>query len=413
MLLKKVKIPTIRDRKLTERYFASMKPYKALNEKTFYALMALICLPIIVSFLSRYKDPSNNDFEAFYLCASRWLQGDPIYLSSDAFPFKYPPITILFFSPLALVSIDHARWVLGLINLSACLSIPWALHYVFNNEFIPKNSKQREVFLLTSFAGLMASLRFIDNEFHSKNINQLTYALIVWSLVLLKNPRNIFREFSGIFLFMFGGIFKLTPLLGLAPQSLNFKNKRYWLLIIAALFIALIPNPFLWKNWLEQIKSTTGYFPFSDRSIYFQGFFAMGSHFMSLASRSNISMLLALPFIGLLLMISFKTLQSTKLDSQKITLSLLWILLSLLMNPLPWQHIYGFFWILLPALFYCDKKSQYTKHIWALCLFLALSPRSIVGAKAAYWLEVNQSIALIAILSILLGSKIILTTKEK
>jgi uncharacterized membrane protein len=413
MLLKKVKIPSIRDRKLTERYFASMKTYKALNEKTFYALMALISLPIIVSFLSRYKDPSSNDFEAFYLCASRWLQGDPIYISSDAFPFKYPPITIIFFSPLALFSIDHARWILGLINLAACLSIPWALYYVFHNEFIPKNPKQRRLFLLTSFAGLIASLRFIDNEFHSKNINQLTYALIVWSLVLLKNPKNIFREFFGIFLFMFGGIFKLTPLLGLTPQTLNFKNKRYWLLFAGALFAAPIPNPLLWKSWLEQIKNTTGFFPFSDRSIYFQGFFAMGSHFLGLPSRSKLSLLLALPFVGHLLIRTFKVLQFKKHPNSILTLSLVWILLSLLINPLPWQHIYGFFWIILPALFYCDLKSQYTKRIWALCLFLALSPRSIIGTNAAYWLEVNQSIALLALLTIMLASKIILATNDE
>lgn len=366
-----------------ERFFKS--PFR------FYLSISLLFLIPIISFVTRYHNPSDNDFEAFYLCATRWLNSQSVYQSQDAFPFKYPPLTILFFFPLSFFSQAPARLFLGLLNLIASLSIPFVLHRIFCTRFLPNQSYHRKTFFLATLLALMASLRFIDNEFHSKNINQLTYAFLVWGLYFARKNKKIF-QFMGHFLFLFGALFKLTPLLAYIVYLKNKSWQKLWPYIILLPILIFVPHPLLWKQWLQQIHSTTGVFPISNLSIYFQGFFPIGTRYFSLNSRSLYSLVIALPFLITLFIMTLKNISLESENKNHAACTLTWVLFSLLLNPLPWQHIFGFIWVIIPIAFYFANAKE-KKIVIALALFFALTPKSIVGTPISTWLEVNQFIA--------------------
>ncbi len=352
-----------------------------MRKRLQYLILALGALAIVASCFVHQAKGNGLDFAAYYKAAQRALEGESFYVDEASYAFKYAPVTISYFIPFGLLPYSTARWSYAFLHTIAALLIPWLLL-----RLIPKNV---EPFWGLFFA-LLASFRFIDGEFRDSNVGLFVALSLLLGTLLLRNAR--FKSFGPVVIAL-GAVVKVHSLLGaLAFEARNDPPTRR-ALFLSGFILFLIPSPLLWISWWEQMRATAVYTTFSPANFTLQGFYPFSAYFLGLNPLSHICLLTALPF-GLL---AWKLLPRFSLDSAAkdlvrffLTLGS-WVLLGLMSSPLPWQHTYSFIWAVFPLAYWTAKPKR--KLVLAgIALFLAITPRDIIGNVAFSWLESRQSV---------------------
>jgi len=353
----------------------------------------------------RVLNPLNNDFEAFFNASAYFLDGDSFYVSDVKRPFKYPPATMLLLAPLSLLEGSVARVLFLFTDILACfLNIALTWYLFFGNFSFLKKSRDRSLFYYANAIAIFSSLRFIDNEFHSKNINQITFSFILLGLGLLLHKRRIFL---GLLSLSFGSIFKLTPFLAFWCFLKRPFGRNLLKIALALSPFLLFPSPRLWLLWVQQMKNTTGDFSI-DSANFFQGFFSLSALLTQSTERSYLAVLMAAPF----LLLAFKSAKRISIEDafdcslrekQGFAISFLsLVLLSITLNPLAWHHLYGFLLIFISGFTYWNHGKVPT-FISIPCLLIAILSRGVAGQAVSTFFENHQGV-LICTLVILTGT---------
>jgi len=171
-----------------------------------------------------------RDFGAYYAAAQRMLSFSNIYFGSDSYPYKYAPVTTLLFIPLLVFPQQFAFYIFTGMIFLAMASIPILVFKLVSFDVSLKISENQKVWAL--FFGLMASLRFLDNEFHSSQVNVISHVFLWLSLLMfLKNKEKWSPFFWG-----FGSCFKFHP----AISSLILLNQKNYRRFLALSIVSLI-----------------------------------------------------------------------------------------------------------------------------------------------------------------------------
>lgn len=353
------------------------------------------CAAILVSGASRFQNPESNDFEAFYEASNHFLNMETPYLSWVERPYKYPPVATILISPLALMEGSVARRLLLALDILATFFNIFLCWRLFQGTWRPRTREMWMHFSRANCFAILCSLRFLDNEFHSKNLNQISYTLILLGLFLVRKFRY---PLWGLLLSGWGSFIKLTPLMAFWTYVGLPLKQHLSKVVLALLLLMFLPWPTMWIDWIQQMRTTTGAFPLDD-TLFFQGFFPFVAHFLNVSSRSSTTLLFALPLIVYTLWklprFDVNTLSACSSASWKdfLIAQFLLILFSLTLNPLPWQHLYGFLLIFVASACYARQHGPGPLTI-AACLILGLSSRGIAGETISVLFEKHQGIFL-------------------
>lgn len=184
------------------------------------------------------------DFPCYYLAGKRFFNLENLYVVQDQWPYKYPPIVALFFSPLSIFPYKMAMFLFYTISFSSMLMSYYLLEKIFEQceLTIEKNIKYITFVLL---------FRFHLYDYANLQINHLT-VLILLAAYFFKD-----RKYLSPILFSIGGIFKMIPL-AIAGLFFIKKEFRYFLYsLLSILALALLPAAFygvtgallLYKNY--------------------------------------------------------------------------------------------------------------------------------------------------------------------
>jgi len=358
----------------------------------------LLAALIAFSIVRRQWDSDGHDFQAFHSAATRWVHGENPYVATDAYPYKYAPPVLLVFAPFGLMDLSSAQRLYSLVTLLAVLAVPF-----FSLRILRRDAGLSPIqglrWLGAGGLGMLASLRFLDNEFHSVNANVLALALMLagYSALVTTAPRAL-----GALGVTIGSFFKFHPFfaLGLFLNPRSWKSVVFW---IAAIFlVALLPDPRLWLELTRQLRETRLDFLIDGRSNPMQGFYPLGVLAFGWARDSLAPALLFAPLAlaALVLAPKFDLWRPGERPSDRpaafLLASLSLLTLAATISPLPWHHTYVLFWAAVPVSWICASRGE-RPYLLILVAILALTPRGIAGRSLADALERSQIVLWVAL----------------
>jgi hypothetical protein len=356
-----------------------------------------IALALLVAYAAARRQlvGDAHDFLAFHTAAARLIAGENPYVASDAYPYKYAPSVLAVFVPFGLTSLEVARKLYLLLTIVATLAVPALVARILRGERSLARELEGPRLLGATALGLVASLRFLDNEYHSVNANVLALAILLSGYALLVTASRR----SGSLAVAFGSLFKFHPFLALGVFLRSWRSVLF--LVAAAGLVACIPDPRLWPELLRQLRETGSDFQITGLSHPMQGLYPLGVLAFGWERTSLAPFLLFLPvaLAALALVPKFDLFLKGERPVDKpaafLLSSLSLLLLAATVSPLPWQHTYVIFWAAVPAAWICGSRAE-RRWILAISLALAISPRGIVGAKLSNTLEYGQIVLWLA-----------------
>lgn len=324
-----------------------------------------------------------RDFNAYYKAGERLLQGTPFYVDELDYAFKYAPITVLPFGVVALLPHSVARWLYCLLHWAIACAIPWLLWGLLRGRADPN------VFWTGVAVAFLGSARFVDGEFRDSNFGLFVTIGLILSAYLAQLPRGGFLSPLAMALSACAKVHSLVCL-----AVLRWSDRRTLrALLVAGAVLLLVPNPWLWPKWWEQMQVSAKYQFVTAQGFTLQGFFPFASAFLGWESRSLVALLLALPFgLWAFWRLPRFTLEASRREPAALFFAAaLWVLWALMSSPLPWQHTYSTLWAVLPTAWALATKGE-RRAIFGLAAFLGLSPRDLVGNAVFAFLESHQSV---------------------
>ncbi len=358
--------------------------------------MALCIAAALTSAVSMRLAIPRNDFYCYYRAAQRFLSHVAVYQNEVDLPYKYPPVTILYWLWLPLFSVPVARTIFVTLHFIALLLIPYLIALVAGRDIRKRRSPGfSEQVLAGTMLGFMASLRFLENEFRSGQIGAVIYCLIYLGVYLLTTSHlsRYWRIGLGVGVLTLGAILKVHALI----IFFLFLKRQPWRNTLIALgvvaLLVCLPEPGLWADWIRQIKETTPYAAIIKGQYVAQGIYPFAVYYFGAKSDSLWPMLGILPFLG----IAVFALPRFRLDELEqnpmafLTSVSALLLLGVMASPLPWVHTYSvMLGIVLTAYLNSEGKERWL--LLAAVAFLALSPSGIIGTTVARYLESRQSL---------------------
>jgi len=362
------------------------------------ALLTLVTGFFIITLacsVSRYFEFARNDFFAYYKAAQRFLDGVSPYQDEVDLPFKYAPITVLYFVPFAFFSHSVARWIFLFVHFIGIVLLPIITVRVVQQDPTSKltglNDNRVLIGTLLAFA---ASLRFMEIEFRAGQVGILMcLAIFLGSLFLCHQRLGLLtRIVLGLGLLTLGAITKIHGLLvlGLFFRTQLQKSVVTSLLVVGAILI--LPKPQMWLDWLNQVKATTPYCPFEGGQYVAQGIFGFTSAFLGIDNASRAPMLLIIPYLLLFFFVCprfrFEELPNNAMAFLLAVCAMQ--LLGVIASPLPWTHSYSVLFGIVLASWLCANFRE-SLILMVMVLFFALTPSGFMG-EFARTLERGQSI---------------------
>lgn len=128
-----------------------------------------------------------GDFEHFYLAAHALRDGVELYLAGVG-GYIYPPLIALLFTPLTLVSVQTAAWIMLVVNLSLGLVCAWVASAEAMRRLDIRATHDRVVVVM-ALATLLSATR-LRSEFQMWQTNILILTALVFALRALdRRPR--------------------------------------------------------------------------------------------------------------------------------------------------------------------------------------------------------------------------------
>ena len=359
-------------------------------------------LPVLLFFLILSHNKAfrgGTDFKAYYLVSERLWRGELIYNAQDPSAFKYAPITAYLFMPLALLDFDTAKLGFALINGLVVWALP--LIVLFSAMGGTLQALGYRKFMIALGLGLITALRFIDNEFHSAQVNGLSLAFVLFgSAHLFRSRASRISRVIAMGLMGFGALFKFHPLFSFGI-FLKPKSWRWIVLIIGCVGgLVLFPDPRLWGVWLAHMKETTPYFEVRGSGL-FQGFYPFFVQYFGTEPWGPWApaafLVCSIPVLILIPKIDLGALSSQSDTQQRLSFYLslgALLLFAVTSSPLPWHHTYLPLWVFVPLSFLVAQGRAEKLILFASVAAIGLSSRGVVGRELADWLEVRQVIFL-------------------
>lgn len=359
-----------------------------------YVALALIGLLILVSCFSRQLNGQGWDFQAYFKAAGRWLAGSTPYVYEKNFSFKYAPVMVLPFTFFHLFSFDVARGIYAALHAVLALSLPYLLYSILEKDPRFKLRENPETYVIGILVAFVGTLRFIDGEFHVSQIGLWIIGTLLAGFWLIQNVgHRKWGRFAGLALMSLASLVKVHSSIFFL-SFLKWRSWKTWFWVGGVfLVIACLPDPRMWLEWAQQIRSTTYDLPISRSSINLQGFYPLGVLRLGLSQFSAQPLLLALPFFIVTYFLTGRySLRDIKTSPLSVLLTIsTWLLLGFMASPLPWQYTYSILWVLVPLSWISSTPSE-RRWLLAIALFLGLSPQGIIGKHASMWIETRHSV---------------------
>src|SRR5262249_39235244 len=151
-------------------------------------LLGVFALLIVYSCFSRQWNSDGRDFLAYWRAGFRFVHGEPIYQNELYPPFKYAPVTALYFIPLSLLPYFVARWVYAFLHSGWVITLPFlACALLRRDSRVSARIDERTFFtaLVVSFVG---SFRFLDGEFHVSQVSTLALGIMLLGVWVAGTP---------------------------------------------------------------------------------------------------------------------------------------------------------------------------------------------------------------------------------
>ncbi len=356
-----------------------------LWHRAIWGIWIFCALAFAFSAVTHQQRGGGRDFNAYYKAGERLLQGNPFYVDEVDYAFKYAPITVLPFGGVALLPHSVARWAYCFVHWAIACAIPWLLWGLLRTR-APSGT-----FWTGVAVAFLGSARFVDGEFRDSNFGLFVTMGLILSAYLVPRRRGTFLTPLAVALSVCAKVHSLVCL-----TVFRWRDRRtFQALALAGAVLVLIPNPWLWLKWWEQMRVTAKYQFVTAQGFTLQGFFPLASTFLGWESRSLIALSLAVPF-GLWAfwrLPRFSLAEAARDPVRLFFASALWVLWALMSSPLPWQHTYSILWAIIPIAWVFATRYE-RRAILGLAVFLGLSPRDLVGDAIFVALESHQSVFL-------------------
>jgi hypothetical protein len=231
------------------------------------AALALICAAL-GAWVSYFKatQPIVNDFHVYYRASTalRDARWDDVYeWQKSHYPFRYAPLTLPLFVPLAWMEEHTARAAWFLLQL-ACLISAWlAIHRLIARQ------RGADFALLTTSAAFLLTFRYFLDSFWCGQVSGVLFLL--FTLFCLGSRASLAAAAA----------LKVGPGLAfLADDFGGWRRRRTWFAVagtlaaLQLLALALLPHaPWaqLYRDWLAVVRADDGYFDSStarNQAIY-------------------------------------------------------------------------------------------------------------------------------------------------
>ena len=169
------------------------------------------------------------DFPCYHIAGGRYFNAENLYILTDTWPYKYPPVAAFFFQPLAIFSLNFSKvlfYILAFITMAAT--------YKLILEVLANGKKIEKKFTIIPF---LLVLRFHFYDFANLQVNSLMLFLIIFGFILV-NDNKIFK---GAILFSLGGLFKIIPFFLSFYFLLKGEFKKFFSIVGVFFAIQLIP----------------------------------------------------------------------------------------------------------------------------------------------------------------------------
>ena len=201
-----------------------------------------------------------NDLKVYYLATSDYFSGQNPYehaygLSSGY--FKYPPTTLIFFSPLASLPFFWAQLFHSFVLYIACVL---SIVLTWKNFYRPNVSIKRSVGILYLLFVFIAV--HIVREVHLGNLNLILLCLFLLGLVAFQRKKKL------IFILFWSVMVIIKPIVFIAfiPLGIFMMWKEIARMIGFGILFLLLPFVFtgqvaleLWHNWINAVSEHGNY----------------------------------------------------------------------------------------------------------------------------------------------------------
>ncbi|MDD2965362.1 MAG: glycosyltransferase family 87 protein [Bacteroidales bacterium] len=194
-----------------------------------------------------------NDFLVYHSASSALLSGDQVYgvaFGLGSGYFKYSPVVLMLFAPLAVIPFVVAKSVYYIL---VCLAIVFSIRKItrFVVELFP-GSISPKYMAHASFVVLLVCLLQFYYELHLGNINSILLLMVVSSIYALRTKQN---TLAGVLL----GIALLVKPHFLLLYPILFLRKKYQAFVVSVFVVIVglfLPSVFLgWNYNLELLQS--------------------------------------------------------------------------------------------------------------------------------------------------------------
>lgn len=365
------------------------------NRKKWPLLVLILASLVFIAVNRHLHNRLGFDFRAYYEAADRFVHGQPPYTRlSESFLFKYAPVSILFFVPFAWLPYPIAFWIYGALCLLSIIGTPLVVLRILTSAPHPKLDASGRQIQMALFLSWIGSLRLIDAEFLVSQIGSLLFFVMLVGLWMLLRANSFQSRFWGWFVSGFGAVVKVHSLAVFSLFLPELKHRTRIAAIGAFACLLLLPDPRLWLEWFEQMRATTDWIPMSVNSNNLQGLQPVMMRYAGW-DRHGMAMhgLTALSFVILWAVLPRFDLRSARLFPQSMLYAFgAMTLLGFLVSPLPWQYTFVPFWGLCFAS-WLGAQGRERSMLVLISVFLAISPKGILGGRASDFVEHRQGFA--------------------
>ncbi|MGZ3687936.1 MAG: glycosyltransferase 87 family protein [Bdellovibrionota bacterium] len=327
---------------------------RALIWKTIWSVLGL---GFLVLFVHRAWHGPHSDAQAYYHAGVRALHGEPLYVASEAWPFKYLPAISFLFVPYGLLPYDFARVALMLTELSFCYAIYWRTARGVGNA---------------------AALALAFGMFRFHNVDLLNFQVngVILGLLLLAWSRYRSKALGGGPAALAVAVqFKVLPIL-LLP-GIWFSGRRRFLGMTlawgggAALLAALALGWHSYLEWYGLMKMTTPWpapldstFQSIPAAIWWWSRAGFDPRFFDLAMKALFGAAIAASIFPF-----FRARAKLPMAQQAVAYSAI-LSLTVLFSPLAWKHHYVLFF---PAYLVLVSRRLWREY-WIVVFLMSILP---------------------------------------